>query len=62
MDTEHKLMSKIKNFCIYFNKQKASTEDNPPLQPCVDKVFRAICSINDERESNETQTKNLRVK
>ena len=55
LDTEHKLMQKIKSFCVYINKEKLSTEDTPLLQPCVDKVFRSICNINEEADSRQNE-------
>lgn len=38
------------------------SDDTPPLKACVDKVFRTICSINEEKDMHDAQTKNLRVK
>lgn len=62
MDTEHKLMAMIRGFSLYQSKDKASFDDQI-LKPCVDRVFRTICSMGEEKEiPADMGTKNLRVK
>lgn len=62
MDTDHKMISLVQGFSIYQHKDKCSTDDQQHIQPCVERVFRTICSQNDEKETPETSIKNLRVK
>ena len=63
MNIEHTVMNMIKTFSVYQLKDKNTTYDDHVLKPCVDKVFRAICSMNEEKEvAPDTNIKNLRVK
>lgn len=55
-------MEIIRGFTLYQNRDRVAGDDGS-LKPCVEKVFRAICSMGEEKEvSGEVGTKNLRVK
>lgn len=54
-------MKLITNFKVYANKNYLSEGDNPALKPYVEKTFKAISSIGEDKDAPDQQIHNRRL-